>query len=91
MEKEKSELTNIELFYLISKPYISTKEIKKVLNVGINQAIDISNDIKEKQCKDMLLPKGKIPTEYLLKIRKDLDINKIFEKAKMEKEIKGRD
>jgi hypothetical protein len=85
--KEKG-LTNIELFYLITKQYLSTKDIKKVLGIGINQANQVRKNIEAEYCKDMLLPKNKIPSMYLIKER-NIDVDQIFENAKKEKELKG--
>lgn len=84
----KEELTNVQLFYTVTKPYLSTKDIKKILSIGINQANQVRKDIEAKYCKNMLLPKNKIPSMYLIKER-NIDVKQIFENAKREKELKG--
>ena len=82
-------MTNIELFELISKQYITNKEIKLITGIGINQANQLRHRIEEKYCSDMLLPPKKIPTEFLLK-ELGIKIEKVFEKARMESELNER-
>jgi len=79
-------MTNFELFYLITKPYVSNKEIKQIVGCGINKANKIRHEIESELCSNMLLPNNKIPTEFLLK-KQGIKVNKVFELAKMEQEL----
>lgn len=81
-------MSNLELFNLISKTYVGTKEIKLIANVGINKANEIRKEIEKEFCEGMLLPKYKIPTEYLLK-KLRIDFKKVYDKAMLEKDLKG--
>lgn len=79
-------MSNITLFNLISQPYVGSQEIKTIAQVGINKANEIRKQIKEKYCQNMLLPRNKIPTKYLLEELK-IKPNDIHKLAKMEKEL----
>lgn len=81
-------MTNIERFNLISKEYVTTQEIMLIQECGYDKANDIRKEIENKYCDGWSLPKYKIPTEFLLKKLK-IDIKKVYEKAKLEKELKG--
>lgn len=81
-------MTNIKLFNLITKPYVSNKEIKEIAECGINKANDIRKTIEKKYCQNMLLPKHKIPTEFLLK-ELGIKVSNVFNLAKKEKELGG--
>jgi len=79
-------MTNIKLFNLITKPYVSNKEIKEIAECGINKANDIRKTIEKKYCQEMLLPRNKIPTKFLLKELK-IKPKEIYRLAKMEREL----
>lgn len=76
----------VELWEMIKKPYLTAKEISKIGFCGMNKASKIKRDILSRECKDWLLPYGKVPTEIVLD-RMHIKSTEVFKNAKMEIEI----
>ncbi len=84
--KSKKQLTNLEMWNIISKQYIGTKEIQIIGCLGRSSSQKLRRDI-EFELKDWLLPKNQVPTESVLK-KLNIDAKKIYTKARMERELK---
>lgn len=83
--RPKSQLTNFEIWNIISKEYVGTKDIGKIAFVGDSAAQSTRREI-EKELINWLLPHGLVPTDYVLK-KLNINRDEIFKKAKMEKEL----
>lgn len=79
-----------EVYKIISKPWASTEDIKRLCQCGNKKAVSI-----RKKIEDEILSKGKtlplscykaIPTPILIKYL-NIDSNYVFEMAKKEKEL----
>lgn len=79
------QLTNIELWELISKEYVGTPEIEKIGFMGTSTAQNLRKEI-EKELSGWLLPKHLVPTDKVLD-KLNINRNDIFRKAKMEREL----
>lgn len=79
------QLTNLELWEIISKEYIGVKDICKIGIMGTNTAQKLRKKI-ENELTDWLLPRNMVPTIFVLK-KLNIDKNEIFINAKMEKEL----
>lgn len=80
-------MTNSEIWNIIQKPYLGSREIKGIAEVGINRANEIRKEIAQ-ECKDYMLPRFKVPTNKVLE-KLQLDRKEIFNNAKLEIELKG--
>lgn len=83
-------MTYMELHKIISEPWVSVKEIRKIAKCSRDTAINIRNSIENEIIKSgKTLPKNKtkyVPTRHVLKYL-DLDENYITEKAIQEKNM----
>lgn len=81
--KPKKQLTNYELWEIISKEWIGSKEICLIGYMGLSKANKVRHEI-ETELKDWLLPKHMVPTEHVLK-KLNINPKRVYEKAKMER------
>ena len=79
------QLSNLELWNIISKEYVGTKEVQQIACVGKSKALKLKEQII-KELNDWLLPRNLVPTEKVLEKLK-INRNDIFKKAKMEREL----
>ena len=80
-------MSYLELYYVISKPWVSIKEIGLIANCGRDSAIKIRNMIEEEIIKDgKKLPSGKtivVPTKKVIEYL-GLDLDYIINMANIE-------
>jgi hypothetical protein len=80
-------MNNLELFNIISKPWASVKDIKKIASCGRDSAITIRDDIKYDIIKNgKRLPNSKeiiVPMKYVVEYL-NLNIDYITQMAKNE-------
>lgn len=91
-EKGEKKMSYSELYKVISKPWVNTKEIQYICQCGIRRATSIRQEI-EQQVEEIgsLLPKTAnkiIPTPLLLKYM-NISENYIYEMAKKEKMLES--
>lgn len=79
-------MTNIEKLKMLLKTNMSTKDIKEFLEVCLKEANDLRKKIESKYCKNISIPRSKIPTQFFIKEQK-IDIEQIRNLAKIEKEF----
>ena len=79
------QLSNLEMWEIISKEYIGTKEICLIGYIGESKAQLLRREI-EQNLKDWILPKKMVPTKYVLE-KLNINKNDVFKKAKMEREL----
>lgn len=83
--KPKKQLSNYEVWQIISKEYIGVNEICQIGMIGTSTAQKIKHDIKI-ELFNWLLPNDLVPTKFVLK-KLNINTEEVFNKAKMEKEL----